>query len=176
MENRYTDKEYEFIDKLLELSINGVSYTEMRDLHGLSYDLYQKLFSHISTDPYKLIVLSDKFRATSLGVDVSKIGFKKYLENESKGKQIDENIKLLTLADLEKTDKRSKKANIISIIAIVISTIVGLLQIANDSNNELKTKSDNMQTHSDIIPNLNHSKAVSNLVDSTNSKDTSNHK
>lgn len=61
------------------------------------YDLYNKLFTDINKEPYKLIELyENSFVITTLGRQVAIIGFKKYLESIKADQEIDKSINKAT--------------------------------------------------------------------------------
>lgn len=174
----YTEQEFNFIDNLLRLSSNNdLTYTDMLTEHNLDYDLYNKLFTDINTDPYKLITSDGNyFTITTLGREVLKIGFKQHLENVKKDQEVDKTIKTLTLEDLKKTDSRSRNAFVISIIAIVASLLIGGMQVYQTYyyNKESSKKSDNEKTHSNTSSEVNQTQHPSNFVDTTTVKIKSN--
>lgn len=127
----YKEQEYFFIDNLLKNTSNkNLTYEELSNFDYFDYNLYESLFTNINKYPYKLVEFDgNKYTITPLGRVVSKIGFKKYLDNIKGEQEIDMSIKLLTIGDLKRTDKRSKSALIVSLIAIIVAIVIGLVQI-----------------------------------------------
>ncbi len=167
----YTKTEIEFIDRILNLSLNNdLTYSNMIMKHNLSFDLYDKLFSDINHNGYNLILLhNDTFSITPKGREVAKIGFEKFLKDLKEEQETDKSIKRLTLADLQKTDKRSKMSFWLSVFAIIVALFVGVLDYIKPEKSQDNTNqnSSNTKNNTDIGSEINHSQNPSNFIDTT---------
>ena len=170
----YTDKEFEFIDNLLRNSLNNdFTYDKLCYSRDFDYDLYNKLFTDINKEPYKLIELyENSFVITTLGRQVAIIGFKKYLESIKADQEIDKSIKQLTLSDLQKTDRRSKISFWLSIVAIVVALLIGVLDYIKPEKPQDNTNqnTNNTKNNTDIGSEINHSQNPSDFIDTTSIK------
>lgn len=174
----YNDKEFEFIDKLLRDSLNNdYTYDKLCYTRNFDYDLYNKLFTDINKESYKLIELfGTSFVVTQLGRHVAIDGFKKYLESIKTDQELDRSIKTLTLDDLKKSDSRSRNAFILSILAIIISVIFGILDYTKPekSDNNVDNNSNNGQVQTDSTSQINHSQLKCDSINKTTIKIISN--
>lgn len=174
----YTEQDFEFVDKLLRLSLNNdLTYSNMLMIHKLDFDLYNKLFSDINHNGYNFILLqNDCFTITKLGRDVANIGFKNYFNNLNKDKETESKIMQLTLEDLQKTDTRSKNAFIVSVIAIIAAFLIGLMQVYQTYhyNNKIENKTQNTEIKTDSTSKVNHSQLPSDSINKTSVKIISN--
>lgn len=177
----YTKTEIDFIDRLLNLSLNNdLTYSDMIMKHHLSFDLYNKLFSDINHNGHNLILLhSDTFSITAKGREVAKIGFEQFLKELKEEQETDKSIKRLTLEDLKKTDKRSKTSFWLSVIAIIVSLFIGILDYTKSEKTQDNgnNNTNNTETDTNISPKTNHSQNPSNFIDTASikvSSDTTN--
>lgn len=171
----YTKEEFIFIDDLLQRALNNdFTYSKLAYDNTFNFDLYNRLFSDINKEPYKLIELyEDNFQITTLGRKVSNNGFEEYLNQLDNEKETDNKIKSLTLDDLEKSDKRSKRAFIVSIVAVVVAIIIPLLiyiitkpEITDDG----KDNPNNTEIKGTIGAEINHSQTPSDFINTTSIK------
>lgn len=167
----YTVKEFEFIDNLLRNSLNNdYTYEKLCYSRNFDYGLYEKLFTDINKEPYKLIELHDtSFTVTTLGRQVAIEGFKKYLESTNSEQELDKSIKILTLEDLKKSNLRSRNAFILSILAIVVSIIFGILNYSKPEkpDNDINANINNTQNEK-ILTN----KPIDSVEENILSKDS----
>jgi hypothetical protein len=170
----YSDKEFDFIDKLLRDSLNNdYTYEKLCYTRNFDYDLYNKLFTDINKEPYKLIELHENsFVVTQLGRHVAIEGFEKYLNDLKDEQETDKSIKRLTLADLQKTDKRSKISFWLSVFAIIVALFVGVLDYIKPEKPQDNTNKNtsNTKNNTDIDSEINHSQNPSNFIDTTSIK------
>ena len=171
----YTKEEFEFIDDLLQRALNNdFTYSKLAYDRNFNFDLYNKLFTDINKDPYKLLELyEDSFVITTLGREISSIGFEQHLSNLEKDSEIDIKIKHLTLDDLKKTNVRSNIALILSGVAIVITIIFGVLSLLKDdtkidkTDKNLNGDSNNTENNSTTAAEINHTQTPSDFIDTT---------
>ena len=167
----YTDKEFEFIDNLLRNSLNNdYTYEKLCYTKDFDYNLYEKLFTDINKEPYKLIELHEtSFVITHLGRHVAINGFKNYLESIKTDQELDKSIKTLTLDDLKKSNSRSRNAFILSILAIIISVIFGILDYTKPekSDNNVDNNSNNGKIQTDSTSQINHSQLKRDSINKT---------
>jgi hypothetical protein len=177
----YTDKEFQFIDKLLNDSLNNnYTYEKLSESKSFDYDLYTKLFSDINKNPLNLInIKGDVFDITNLGRKVATSGFKNYLESIKldqdsikETQELDKIIKTLTLDDLKKSDSRSRNALILSISAIIISVVFGILNYTKSekSNNDINNNTKSGQIQGDSTSKINHPEFKGDSVSKTSIK------
>ena len=140
----YSDKEFEFIDNLLRNSLNNdYTYDKLCYPRDFDYDLYNKLFTDINKEPYKLIELyNNDFVITSLGRQVATIGFKQYLEKETAKSDLEKQIKVLTLKNIKWTSIRGWIAIGISMLALFIASLT-----YTNKYNESKRNNTNSKTN-----------------------------
>lgn len=164
----YTDLEFEFIDNLLKESLNNdLTYPDLVYSSNFNFDLYNKLFTDINKEPYKLIELfNDTFVITTLGRQVSEIGFKKYLENQEKKNNIEQRIKEVTLENIKWTSIRGWIAIGISIAALIIACLSYI-----NKNNEATRK--NAQNKTDTTLQKNKITNKNLAIDSASTKEIS---
>lgn len=171
---RYKKIEIEFIDRLLNLSLNNdLTYSDMIMKHKLSFDLYDKLFSDINHNGYNLILLhNDIFSITPKGREVAEIGFEKFLNDLKEEQETDKSIKRLTLEDLKKTDKRNKISFWLSVIAIIVALFIGVLDYIKPekSQNNRNQNRTNTENNTNISSEINHSQNPSDIIDTTSIK------
>jgi predicted transcriptional regulator len=170
----YTKPEIDFIDSLLNLSLNNdLTYSDMIMKHNLSYELYNKLFSDINHNGYNLILLNgDYYSITTKGREVAKIGFENFLNDLKNEQETDKSIKQLTLSDLQKTDKRSKISFWLSVVAILVSLFIGILdytkpETTQDNGNQ---NTNNTKNDTNISSKTNHSQNPRDFIDTTSIK------
>ncbi|MBY0427071.1 MAG: hypothetical protein K2Q22_15660 [Cytophagales bacterium] len=159
----------------MKILVNGnLSFFQLsQQKHFYNYELYDKLFHNISSDPYKFIELKGETHIiTPLGRQVASLGFENYIKQQNVDLEVDQHLKTLTIQDFEKTDKRSRNANLISILAIIGTLIIGLVQIYQSYryNEKGKNETGNTQTISNGNSEINHSNHPSNIIDSTSIK------
>lgn len=185
----YTDKEFEFIDNLLNNSLNNdYTYEKLCYSKNFDYALFEKLFTDINKEPFKLIELHETtFTVTTLGRNVAIKGFKKHLETINSEQELDKSIKTLTFEDLKKSNLRSRNAFILSILAIVVSVIFGILNYtkpeksvkdnnANSNNNQNERTLPNKLVDSDEVNALSKDSLINpNTISTETFSDSSKH-
>ena len=134
----YTPAEFEFIDRLLKLSLkNDLTFSDMGTKHKLDYNLYDKLFTHINKDPYRLIeCYNENLVITPLGRQVERIGFEKYLNEQKEKTNLDARIKAVTLRNIKWTSIRGWIAIEISLLALLIASMTYINKKASNKSDE----------------------------------------
>nr|WP_315242501.1 hypothetical protein [uncultured Flavobacterium sp.] len=163
----YSEQEFVFIDNLLKSSLNNdYTYTKLCYSTNFDYDLYTKLFTDINKDPNKLIELfDDSFNITPLGRKVSAIGFKQYLETQTKNDDLSQKIKEVTLENIKWTSIRGWVAIAISVIALILAILTFYINVY------AKSKDDNAQNKTNNPTNEGiNSTPVNNVTDTVSSK------
>lgn len=167
----YSDKEFEFIDNLLRNSLNNdFTYDKLCYSRDFNYDLYEKLFTDINKDPYKLIELHETtFTITTLGRQVAIIGFKEYLQRENDKSDLEKQIKVLTLKNIKWTSIRGWIAIGISILALIVAslTYINKYNETKDNNTNTKTNPTNNTIDSVKVDTLSNNNIINKNTVST---------
>jgi predicted transcriptional regulator len=162
----YSEQEFDFIDNLLKSSLNNdYTYTKLCYSTNFDYDLYTKLFTDINKDPNKLIELfDDSFNITPLGRKVSAIGFKQYLETQTKNDDLSQKIKEVTLENIKWTSIRGWVAIVISGIALTLASLTFYINVY------AKSKDDNAENKTNLTNEGIKVAPINNVTDTVSSK------
>lgn len=164
----FNEEDKNFIDDLLQRASTGhFRYSRIQSQSGFNFELYNRLFVTVNKPPYDFFGSDgDNIWLTVLGRKVLSMGgIDKYIESETKEKDLESTLKEWTLKELKSNEPRHKiTRNIsywslgISILALIAVIVFGIL--------------DNTKTDKSENDKKNPSNPINNQTQNSNTVDT----